>query len=300
VNRGTYTPPGGQPVAVGIATYAKLKKTAQAWRSRGDQSEENQLVFIFCGHGYGFGDTTSLLMADFDFREQNRWDRALDLGEFIAGMEACAASHQLFLVDACRRPHGDLRSPHAAIGRSPVQAVAAPRANFTTPRNVTTLFSTGEEEVARAQSGGLSIFAEALIRAFNGMAARNDWGDWRVSTVSLMEAVDHVSKRLTSQIFSSPQQPQGSKVVAFDVHFLQQAPISPVYVERAVPWNGQAGQIAYRQGTAGGSKECNPGDTEVEVHLPFGNYDFDMVCNGSMVASGQQHAAPTFKKLKLG
>jgi hypothetical protein len=90
VNRRAYRPPGRQPVAVGIATYANLEKAAQAWRLRGDQSEESQLLFIFCGHGYGFGDTTPLLMADFDFREQNRWDQALDLGEFVAGMEACA------------------------------------------------------------------------------------------------------------------------------------------------------------------------------------------------------------------
>jgi hypothetical protein len=155
--------------------------------------------------------------------------------------------------------------------------------------------------VARARSGGLSVsvFAEALIRAFNGMAARDDEGDWRVSTVTLMEAVDHVSKRLTSKIFSTPQQPQGNKVVAFDVHFLKQDPISPVYVERSDPWNGQTGQIAY-QGASNGSTECGPGDIEVDVHLSYGGYDFDLVCNGAVVASGHQRAAPTFKKLKLG
>jgi hypothetical protein len=153
--------------------------------------------------------------------------------------------------------------------------------------------------VARAQSGGLSIFAEALIRSLNGMAARPDYGDWRVSTASLMEAVTHVSTRLTSQVFSSPQQPQGSKIVLFDVHFLQRVPISPVYVERADPWNDQAGQIAY-QGAANGSMECDPGDIEADVRLPYGSYDFDMVCNGAVVASGKQQAAPTFRRLKLG
>jgi hypothetical protein len=295
---GPYTPPGGQPVGVAPAMYDNLETAAQEWRKRGDGSERNQLVFIFCGHGYGFGDTTSLLLADFDFRKQNRWDRALDLGTFIAGMEACAASHQLFLIDACRRPHGDLLSPHAAIGRSPVQPVQTPRAPFTTSRIATTLFSTGEEEVARAKSGGLSIFAEALIRSFNGMAARDDEGDWRVSTVSLMEAVDHVSRRLTSQIFSSPQQPQGSKVVAFDLHFLQGAPISPIYVERGAPYYNQKGHIVYR-GTASGSRECDSGEIEVDVNLPYGAYDLDLECSGAVVGSGSQRAAPTFKKLRL-
>jgi hypothetical protein len=294
-----YTPPGGQPVGVAQAIYDNLKTAAQEWRRRGDGNERNQLVFVFCGHGYGFDDTTSLLLADFNFREQDRWDRALDLGTFIAGMEACAASHQLFLIDACRRPHGDLLSPHAAIGRSPVQPVQTPRAAFTTSRIATTLFSTGEKEVARAQSGGLSIFAEALIRSFNGMAARDDEGNWRVSTLSLMEAVDHISRRLTSQIFSSPQQPQRSKVVAFDIHFLQRPPISPIYVERAAPYHGQAGQIAYRQGTVSGSKECDPGEIEVDVHLPYGAYDLDLVCAGAVVGHGSQRAAPTFKKLRL-
>jgi hypothetical protein len=126
---------GGGRIA--LANYGNLEKAAQAWRTRGDRSEQNQLVFIFCAHGYGFGDTTSLLLADFDFRRQNRWEpRALDLRTFTAGMEARAASHQLFLVDVRRRPHGDLLSPRAAIGRSPVQPMQTPRGRFATSRIV--------------------------------------------------------------------------------------------------------------------------------------------------------------------
>ncbi len=41
------------------------------------------------------------------------------------------------------------------------------------------------------------------------MGARDDNGDWRVNNYSLLEAMSHVSLRLTQNFFPEPQQPQG-------------------------------------------------------------------------------------------
>lgn len=280
------------------ATYEAFGKAAQAWHARGNGDEADRLIFLFCGHGFGYSVLTSLLLADFDFREPDAWDSALDLGKFVAGMETCAAAEQVFFIDACRRPHGDLLPPGAAIGRSPVHAKSLPRQNYSTTRNAPLIFSTGDEEPARGRIDGASVFADAFMKSVDGMAARDDNGDWRVNNYSLLEAMSHVSLRLTEQHFPEPQQPQGGQARAFDFHYLAKDPISPIYLDR----NGFAcgpGELHYEVSGAPVVRPCEEDEYEVELNLPFGGYNFTLKDGDVELARAQQRAAPTFKKARL-
>jgi Caspase domain len=283
---------------VSKATYEAFENAAKAWHERGNSGEGNRLIFLFCGHGFGYGVLTSLLFADFDFREQNAWDSALDLGKFVAGMETCAGAEQVFFIDACRRPHGDLLPPGAAIGRSPIHAKALPRKNFSTTRNAPLIFSTGDEQPARGRIDGASVFTDAFMKSVNGMAARDDNGDWRVNNYSLLEAMSHVSLRLTEQHFPEPQQPQGGQARAFDFHYLAKDPISPIYLDR----NGFAcgpGELHYEVSGAAVMRPCNEDEYELELSLPYGGYTFTLKDGQAVIAHAKQRAAPTYKKARL-
>lgn len=279
-------------------TYQSFAKAAQAWHVRGNSDEDNRLIFLFCGHGYGNGPITSLLMADFDFRKQDAWDNALDLGKFVSGMETCAAAEQIYFIDACRRPHSDILAPEAPIGRTPIHAKALPRKNFSTTRNAPLIFSTGDEQPARGRADGASVFADAFLKSVRGMAARDDNDDWRVNNYSLLEAMSHVSHRLTREHFPEPQQPQGGEARAFDFHYLEDDPISPIYLDR----NGHAcgpGQLHYEVGGNPIVRECEDHEYEVEVNLPYGRYSFTLKDGQTKLAHAEGRAAPTFKKARL-
>lgn len=280
------------------ATYAAFVQAAQAWHGRGNGDEDNRLIFLFCGHGYGNGPLTSLLMADFDFRKLDAWDSALDLGKFVGGMETCAAAEQIYFIDACRRPHADMVEPGAPIGRTPVGAKALPRKDFSTSRNAPLFFSTGDDQPARGRSDGASVFTDAFMKSVQGMGARDDYGDWRVNNYSLLEAMSHVSQRLTQQHFPDPQQPQGGEARAFDFHFLPEDPISPIYLDR----NGHScgpGQLHYEVGGKSVVRECEDDELEIEVSLPFGQYQFTLMDGPDVLAQAQGRVAPTFKKARL-
>jgi hypothetical protein len=279
-------------------TYNAFSEAAKAWHARGNGDEASRLIFLFCGHGFGYGLLTSLLMADFDFREQDAWDSALDLGKFVAGMETCAAAEQVYFIDACRRPHGDLLPPGAAIGRSPIHAKSTPRKDFSTTRNAPLIFSTGDDQPARGRTDGASVFTDAFMKSVHGMAARDDNGDWRVNNYSLLEAMSHVSLRLTELHFPEPQQPQGGQARAFDFHYLEKDPISPIYLDR----NGHAcgpGELHYEVSGQPIVRPCKKDEFEVELSLPFGGYAFTLKDGGTEIAHAQQRAAPTFKKARL-
>lgn len=279
-------------------TYENFKVAAKAWHKRGSTDEGNRLVFLFCGHGYGYGEITSLLMADFDFREDDRWDNALDLGVFLGGMETCAAAEQVYFIDACRRPHPSFMSPAAAIGRSPFHITESPRDNFATTRNAPLFFSTGDAEPARGRTDGASVFTDAFLKSMRGMAARDDNGDWRVNNYSLLEALSHVSLRLTKEHFPEPQQPQGSQSRAFDFHYLSKDPVSPIYIERPGHACGP-GQLHYSVHGIAMVRPCTADETEVEIPLPLGGYQFILTDGETILAKANGRSAPTFKKAKL-
>lgn len=294
-----YDSPRGKSVQVPVPTYDRFADEAKAWLARGDGNEDSRLIFFFCGHGYGYSAETSLLMADFDFSDDNPWDRALDLTRFKAGTEKYKAAEQLFFIDACRRPHGDLVEPGAAIGRSPASAKKNPRAGMTRKRKAPVFFSTGNNEPARAQAGDLSVFTKAFLRAVKGMGARDDNGPWQVSSLSMLEAIDHVSERLTEEDFVDPQQPQGEDARVVRIHQLKEDPISPVYVAR----NGGPcgpGSLTYRVNGEAQQQPCTADDSEVELWLPYGDYAIELVDGGQVIArTPKARSAPIFKRATL-
>jgi hypothetical protein len=282
-----------------VPDYGTFASAAEAWFQNGNTSQSNRLIFIFCGHGYGYGPETSLLLRDFDFGRLDRWDSALDLGTFHAGMAQCAAAEQIFFIDACRRPHGDLLAPRAAIGRSPVHPTEFPRQHFSFRRNAPLIFSTGDEQAARGRKDGASVFTEAFTKAMLGMAARNDYGDWRVNNFSLMEAMSHVSWRLTEKSFPDPQQPQGGDARPFIFHFLKSDPISPIYITRKDEGSCGPGDLHYELHGLPKVHNCTSDDFEIDLYLPYGPYLFTLRVDGRDVGTAFQNSIPTFKCARL-
>jgi hypothetical protein len=279
--------------------YNNFSVSVEHWFDRGNTDENNRLIFMFCGHGYGFAQESSLLMSDFDFSRQARWDSALDLGKFVLGMAKCAAAEQLYFIDACRRPHGDLVSPGAVAGRTPIHVIADPRANYQSKVNTPLFFATGNDEPALSRANDVSIFTAAFLKAMRGMAARDDSGEWSVNNYSLLEAMAHISDRLTNEFFSNPQQPQGGQARAFVLHCLPKDPISPVYLYRDGGTPCGPGDLHYSVGGKPLSRSCTHDEIEIELELPFGKYDFTLVHNGSRIASVKQEARPTWKRARL-
>lgn len=288
---------GGAPAQPLASTYANFQAAAASWMTRGNGNEASRLIFFFCGHGYGFGTESSLLLADFDFSAANPWDSALDLRAFHAGIEKIRAAEQIFFIDACRQPHGDLVAPGAAIGRTPAAAVAKPRDGLRI-RTAPIYHSTVLNEPARAKPGDLSVFTKSFLDAVNGMGARDDGVAWKINGLSMLEAIDHVSTKLTEEDFTNPQQAQGTDARHFEFHHLRSDPISPIYLDCDGDGVGP-GIVHYQVGGAVQQLACDGSKTEVGIYLPQGRYDFDLVNDGQVEARATARSSPIFKKATL-
>lgn len=287
---------GGQAVPA-TSTYANFQRAADAWMRRGDGNEASRLIFFFCGHGYGFGSETSLLLSDFDFSVHNPWDSALDFASFHAGLAKIRAAEQIFFLDACRRPHSDLVAPGAAIGRTPIAAEKGARDGIGI-RTAPIFHSTVLDEPALAKAGSRSVFTMSFLRAVEGMGARDDGIEWKITGLSMLEAIAHVSAKLTEGDFASPQQAQGVDARHFDFHHLRSDPIAVIYLDRGGNGIGP-GDIHFQEGGRLRRIPCDGIAEEIGILLPYGDYNFELVDGGKVEARAAARSAPIFRKATL-
>ncbi|WP_196485282.1 caspase family protein [Burkholderia vietnamiensis] len=153
-------------------TFDNVRAAIERWYALGEQSEENLLVFYFCGHGLQHSARShSLLCADFGSHKLSPFDHAIDYEGFESGMRTCAASRQIFLIDTCRASATELTNQFSGTGRS-VVARRAPDDLSRVSQSV--LWATAGGAQAWAPDSEPSVFASAFLQCLRGAGAELD------------------------------------------------------------------------------------------------------------------------------
>ena len=167
-------------------TYSAFKRAAQAWFDRGASFEANRLIFHFCGHGFGYGTETSLLLSDFDFRRGRslglrhrsrhfpRWHGSL--------CRRGANLHDRCLSSASRGPRCAKCSDRPVSDPPPSESAGEILQPGETRQSSFPPVMIGRREGARMEP---AYSLKPFLRAVQGMARhRDDYGDWRVKISS--------------------------------------------------------------------------------------------------------------------
>jgi len=184
-------PTGDIEFAHAAPTINNVAKAIRKWKSLGDKSAENVLLFYFCGHGFRFGQTDSLLCQDFGQKTSNHFKGALDVQGLLLGMQTCNAQRQLYFFDACRTDMTDfMRQPYSCG-----EAVINPTGLLLQPgRQIALWASTPRNKAYGYLDGRASVFAEGVIAAFRGAAARPAGNGFEINTSRLKEAIDEYTR----------------------------------------------------------------------------------------------------------
>jgi hypothetical protein len=189
---GRYTLPDGAPEEEGgsgkeveAATWDNVKTAAGSWWRRCDTNPDNIALFYFCGHGLEVANL-ALLLRDFGADDLDRLTNAINLHETRLVMEACAARHQVFIVDACREVLRPVKDYPPGVGRS-LFNLPNPR-----PSKLTSavLHSTSRGGSAYGDREEISKFTSALLKGLGGEGADDPagGGEWVVTLNALFEA----------------------------------------------------------------------------------------------------------------
>jgi len=300
-------PRTGESAEVAEATIANLTSAVEAWKGRGDAQAQNRLVLYFCGHGISEGDDMALLASDFDPDSGNPLNQALDFGRLRHGLKRCAASEQLFFVDACRASSDVLISQAGAAfaGQVPLLPGMRPRE---LPRLLSVpYYATLAGDLSHARPGEVSLFTQALLRGLRGAGSDDPEGDWRVTTILLQQAIDHFMKQpMFAGKVAGVQVPVVGELPGFDLTELTAPPTVPVYVGCAPPDdNATAEFVCRRAGAECGRRAADGADpadpvAEWSLDLPFGEYEFQATLGAGEVRSKSLMVRPAYRRITLG
>ena len=251
-------------VSADPATLEHLRRSAERLYELGNHTPNDTLVFYFSGHGVSSGEVHSLLTEGFGAHQRDPFSDAVDAGAFIDGMRTCRALNQLFLFDACRSVPVDYLLELGAFRGVPLIS-GAQHANLGISRQVS-LWASELGLPAYGRIGAATIFAEALVAAMHGSAARRDRNtfSWVIETASLQEGINTFIRRAVGEYrqFVTP----GRMTMGFPFHVLAGEPVVPVEIVCHPP--GRALGLALA---------CDPGahryaSSPWALELPHGQY----------------------------
>jgi hypothetical protein len=218
------------PRELPLGTADEVESAIQHWVARASSNKENLTIFYFCGHGVSTSESV-LLLRDFGAKPEKRFDGALNLNDFLGGMQTKLPEHQLFLIDACRVPTSLARSvlgkPH--LGRSGVDPDDLELRGGAAARQ-SVHHSSSALEPSYGRIAGASLYTEALIRALDGGGAQSNLGMW-VGTPGLQTALAAYTPRLAAKE-QVDQVPELLRSVQFKIHKPKKI-LVPLYITSA-------------------------------------------------------------------
>lgn len=159
------TPTG--PLTVAAATRDNIQDAFEAWLERLKAHADNIGVFYFCGHGLMVSEHY-LLAEDFGRSNAQPWSQALDITSTMRAVEREVPGTLYYFIDACREISRDVA---LTLGANPSALLAVDLGKKLIRQSGTTIYATGEGELAFAPPGGsVSRFTSALLCALSGYA----------------------------------------------------------------------------------------------------------------------------------
>jgi hypothetical protein len=289
------------------ATIANILAAVREWHQRANAHHDNRAIFYFCGHGVSQGTDMALLASDVFADEFNPLDGALDFLSLMTAMGRCRATQQVFFVDACRASSDTLIEQSGPFaGRVPLGPGSRPG---DWPRRLAIpYYATLAGSRSHGRPGEASLFTEALLRALNGAGSDDPEGDWRVSTSQLLTAIDHFMKQpVFAGTLAGVQVPTVGELPVFDLHFLREPPVVPVYVGcQQITDTLTSAFVCIQNGVEKARRDPEDIDGETldadwPLNLPFGEYVFEASAGqGRPVWTKSLTVRPVYRKVRLG
>jgi hypothetical protein len=283
---------------ISSATFSNLDAAARSWKGLGDSNPDNLMLFYFCGHGIANGPDLSLLLEDFGSVPDSALEYALDFRRFHIAMERCNARHQCFFIDACRSGDRNIIDAAGYAGRSIF--TPSTRRNRDIPiRQKPVFYSTFAGERAQSRTGQVSLFTDAILKAFEGGGADDTDGDWWVDTSQLQKTVQFMMERAIDQGFPSSQANPVDDMSVFQLHRLTSEPSVPVVIGCRPNELNQLASLSWQSGPQQDTRP--PQDVDWDTSLIAGRYTFSANVAGGQTTPPpiERTVRPPYRRIKL-
>ncbi|WP_319453212.1 MULTISPECIES: caspase family protein [unclassified Mycobacterium] len=291
----------GQAQDVPLANSTNVVEAVREWKRRAAADPANRLIFFFCGHGVSQGEDMALLLSDFGADDDNPLNGALDFRQLVGGLKKCAASEQVFFVDACRAS-SDMMIERAEGFAGVVPLLPGTRPPEFGPQAPVTYYATLTGARSHGRPNAASLFTAALLKSLRGAGSdEHQDGEWSVLTGRLQDALnDFLKEPSFAGRLTLAQVPVANNLTSYELHRLRGLPSVPVYVGCETPdENAQAKFICRTGGVEKEVREPDGNDGQWVLELPFGDYEFEAIVTPTDIRTKSQTVRPISRRLTL-
>jgi hypothetical protein len=261
---------GVAQTSVEPAKMEEIKRAVKAWKERGDENEENIMIFYFCGHGIASGLLLSLLPQDYGKDANAIFETAIDFNKFYLGMDKCKSRKQCFFIDACRSASSNLIESADYYGNPIIDPSRRLEGQRLAPIYYSTL--AGDQSYSKPKS--TSIYTSAILKAFRGAGSDNIniSEEWKVDTESLHRGISQIIELTREE--RNNQYSSVDHLAGFNFHKLKGKPIVPVSIGCDPPDANGYAKYSYSNGSTYKENEyfgTPPWLVEIEEDI----YDFE-------------------------
>ena len=210
------------------ATLQNCADAVKAWVRRINTNKDNLAILYVASHGESFLNQTAFLLEDYGLDDLDKTSGMSKIEQLAGALENAKPVAQLLLFDCCRVPT-DMRLPwNEELGTKLISLTRA-EDDHGEPRKQWMIAATSLGEVAIGRTNKTTLFADALINAFDGVAADPAEDGWPVRPGTLVDKIDSLLAlhRLPSE---KAQTPSGRMAGSFEITFAGEKPEVPVYV----------------------------------------------------------------------
>jgi hypothetical protein len=232
-NPATYiNPRTGETHAIPFPTLAETKLAVTEW-SEGQVSDDDQLIFYFCGHGLSGGVDELYPLRDFGRNgpeDDGPLARAINLNRFATSLATVRASNQLLILDTCREQEEFIEANNNDGARL-IAARPTRRLGIAERMSQCVIHSTEPDSQARGRRGEASLCAQALMRALAGAAASRTGTTYHVRSILIPNAISDLQGRTVEEGYAR-QRSDTTRAANISVRRFIGKPDVPVFIRR--------------------------------------------------------------------
>ena len=214
------------------ATFSEAYTAVRDWVRRINTHKDNFAFLYVASHGESYLGRTAILLEDYGLDDLNATSGMSEVEQFVTALENAIPIHQLLLFDCCRTPT-DIHLPRREQLGNKLISLTRRDDDHGQTRKQCFVLATAIDKAALGQAGNVTLFADALLQALDGVASDTTQPNWPVRPANLIDKINELLElyRLPGEAQIAPGTTNGT----FNVSVPGEQPHVPMYLSLEDP-----------------------------------------------------------------
>jgi hypothetical protein len=173
------------------ATFSEAYTAVRDWVRRINTHKDNLAFLYVASHGESNLGRTAILLEDYGLDDLDATSGMSEVEQFVGALENALPINQLLLFDCCRTPTDIYLPWREQLGNKLISLTRRDDDHGQTRKQCVVL-ATAIDKAALGQAGNVTLFADALLQALDGVASDTTQPNWPVRAANLIDKINEL------------------------------------------------------------------------------------------------------------